>query len=291
MDGTLTGFLNVDKPSGLTSHDVVNRVRRLAGTRRVGHAGTLDPLATGVLVIGVGRATRLLEYVAGQTKEYQAAVHFGVATTTYDAEGEIVAKRPITFTRAELESTLTQFRGEILQIPPMYSAIKKGGTSLYVLARQGKEVAREARPVTIHELELSHWESPVACLRVVCSTGTYIRSLAHDLGERLGCGAHLSALRRTSVGRFSMASAIPLETLTADNWGQFCQPPDAAVAHLARLELDPDAARRLAMGQPIPRQLGEPAIEIARVYAVHGEFIGVAVLEEGCWRPKKIWAR
>lgn len=291
MDRTLTGFLNIDKPAGLTSHDVVNRIRRITGTRRVGHAGTLDPLATGVLVVGVGRATRLLEYVVGQTKEYHAAIHFGVTTTTYDAEGETVAERPVAFARGALESALEQFRGEIFQVPPMYSAIKKDGTKLYVLARQGKEVERAPRPVTLYELELSHWEPPVASLRVVCSSGTYIRSLAHDLGERLGCGAYLSALRRTAVGRFSLASAISLEALTADNWGQFCRLPDVAVVHLPMLELDSAAASRLAMGQSVPRQSDEPAAEKARVYTATGEFIGVAALEEGCWRPEKIWAR
>ncbi len=290
MDWTVTGFLNVDKPSGLTSHDVVNRIRRISGTRRVGHAGTLDPLATGVLVVGVGRATRLLEYVAGQVKEYRGDVHFGVTTATYDAEGAVTARRPVSFDREELEAALGQFQGEILQVPPMYSAIKKDGTSLYVLARQGKEVAREARPVTIYELELLHWEPPVATLRVVCSTGAYIRSLAHDLGESLECGAYLSALRRTAVGRFSLATAVPLDSLTADNWETYCQPPDVAVAQLPMLPLGPDAVRRLAMGQRIPRQADELAAEVVRVYTDAGEFVGVAVLEEGCWRPKKIWA-
>ncbi|MFW5942793.1 MAG: tRNA pseudouridine(55) synthase TruB, partial [Chloroflexota bacterium] len=199
----MEGLLNVDKPLHLTSHDVVARVRRLCDTRRVGHAGTLDPLASGVLVLAVGRATRLLEYVVGQPKEYQARVRLGQETNTYDGEGEITAQRPVPVTRADVEQALQQFRGDIAQIPPMYSALKKGGKRLYELARQGKEVEREARRVTIYDLEILTWDRPVLTVRVRCSTGTYIRSLAHDLGQALGTGAYLSGLRRTAIGAFS----------------------------------------------------------------------------------------
>lgn len=294
---TMEGLLNVDKPLHLTSHDVVARVRRLCDTRRVGHAGTLDPLASGVLVLAVGRATRLLEYVVGQPKEYQARVRLGQETNTYDGEGEITAQRPVPVTRADVEQALQQFRGDIAQIPPMYSALKKGGKRLYELARQGKEVEREARRVTIYDLEILTWDRPVLTVRVRCSTGTYIRSLAHDLGQALGTGAYLSGLRRTAIGAFSVQDAAPLADLTADNIGSHLLPPDRAVAHLPRLVLSEADALRLAQGQRLTqsqrlpsRADGEEGEEtLAGAYDEQGRFVGVVQAEEGRWRPRKIF--
>jgi tRNA pseudouridine55 synthase len=200
----LSGVLCVDKPLGMTSHDVVGRTRRVAGLRRVGHAGTLDPLATGVLLLCLGRAARLIEYLVGHDKVYETTVRLGQTTATYDAEGEVLAERPfLHLTLSQIEAALEAFRGDIVQQPPIYSAIKQGGQPLYKLARQGKtEVARPYRPVTIHELTRLSWEPPHLSLRIACSSGTYIRSLGYDLGEALGCGGHLSALRRLAVGRF-----------------------------------------------------------------------------------------
>ncbi|MFW6182440.1 MAG: tRNA pseudouridine(55) synthase TruB [Chloroflexota bacterium] len=293
----MEGLLNVDKPLHLTSHDVVARVRRLCDTRRVGHAGTLDPLASGVLVLAVGRATRLLEYVVGQHKEYQARVRLGQETNTYDGEGEITAQRPVPVTRADVEQALQQFRGDIAQIPPMYSALKKGGKRLYELARQGKEVEREARRVTIYDLEILTWDRPMLTVRVRCSTGTYIRSLAHDLGQALGTGAYLSGLRRTAIGAFSVQDAAPLADLTADNIGSYLLPPERAVAHLPRLVLSEEDALRLAQGQRLTqgqrlpsRADGEEGEEtLAGAYDEQGRFVGVVQAEEGRWRPRKIF--
>ena len=203
------GILIIDKPSGLTSHDVVNRVRRATKIRQVGHAGTLDPMATGVLVVCVGQATRVSEYLLGHDKAYRATIRLGIETNTYDADGEIVATHDVNVDRAEVERALAQFVGEIQQVPPMYSAIKREGQKLYELARQGIEIERAARSVIVHSIELRDYQAPDATIDVQCSAGTYIRSIAHDLGTALGHGraldrsdgarrlAHLRSIRRS----------------------------------------------------------------------------------------------
>lgn len=213
----MNGLLVLDKPSRVTSHDVVQRVRRALRVRQVGHTGTLDPMATGVLVICVGVATRVSEYLLGHDKAYRATIRLGVETDTYDATGEIVATHTVNVERTELEQALAQFVGALQQVPPMHSAIKRDGQKLYELARAGIEVEREARPVVIHAIELLDYQAPDVSIDVRCSAGTYIRSLAHDLGAALGTGAHLNALRRTQVGPFGLDQAIGLaefETLT-----------------------------------------------------------------------------
>ncbi|HEU5432398.1 MAG TPA: tRNA pseudouridine(55) synthase TruB, partial [Thermomicrobiales bacterium] len=200
----LHGFLVIDKPAGWTSFDVVARARRLLGEKRIGHAGTLDPAATGVLPLAVGAARKTLEFLAEASKTYDAEITFGVETDTWDRDGAVVAMADAgELTRDQIAGALEPFRGSFAQTPPMHSAIKIGGRKLYQLARKGEEIERPARSVTIHALDLLGWESPVARLRVDCSKGTYIRSLAHDLGAALGMGAHLSALRRTRTGPFT----------------------------------------------------------------------------------------
>ncbi|MFC2177042.1 tRNA pseudouridine(55) synthase TruB [Actinomycetota bacterium] len=214
----MNGFLLVDKPQGWTSHDVVAKVRGLAGMKKVGHAGTLDPMATGLLVLGLGHATRLLRFVQGFPKEYATTAIFGVATDTLDADGAILSREPMPVSAADVEAILGRFRGAILQTPPMVSARKVGGQRLYELARKGETVEREARPVTIHELELSDFapsDYPEVSLRVVCSTGTYIRALADDVAAALGGRAHLSSLRRVRNGSLTVAAAATIETLAA----------------------------------------------------------------------------
>ncbi len=209
------GFLNIDKPAGMTSHDVVAHIRRAARQKRVGHSGTLDPAATGVLVVALGNATRLIEYVQDATsKRYLATVQLGATTTTDDAEGELLATAAVPpLDRAAIEQALEPLRGEIMQVPPMYSALHHQGRRLHELARDGIVVERAARPVTIERLELIEWSTPLLTLDIMCSKGTYIRSLARDLGESLGCGAHLQALRRTAVGTFLIEDALPLDQL------------------------------------------------------------------------------
>ncbi len=286
---TPTGVLNIDKPPGITSHDVVHRVRRLSGARRVGHAGTLDPLATGVLLLAVGRTTRLIEYLVGQQKMYLATVKLGQETNTFDAEGEVVAERPYRhITAAHLQDALPQFQGRIQQRPPLYSAIKQNGQPLYKLARQGKTPHIPTREVIIHQLELLDFEPPRANLRVVCGSGTYIRSLAHDLGRALGCGGHITALRRAAVGDFSVAQAVPLADLTAENWQAHLMPMTTAVAHLPRLDLNQTDATDLRHGRAIPAQTTQPSEELAAAFDPAGVFIGVVTRRPNGWRARKI---
>jgi tRNA pseudouridine55 synthase len=213
---TTDGFLLIDKPGGWTSHDVVAKMRGLARTRKIGHAGTLDPMATGLLVLGLGRATRLLRFVQQLPKEYVARALLGVATDTLDADGTEVARTPLAISRAELSDAMKAFVGDIEQIPPMVSAVKIDGQKLYELARRGEEVERPARSVQIHELELTAFEPgdfPVAEFRVVCSSGTYVRTLADDIGRALGGRAHLTGLQRTRIGSHQVRDAVPLDAL------------------------------------------------------------------------------
>jgi tRNA pseudouridine55 synthase len=288
----ISGVLVIDKPGGraslLTSHDVVQRVRWLSGTRKVGHAGTLDPLASGVLVLCLGRATRLVEYLVGQPKVYQATIRLGQSTDTYDAQGEIVRERPYATAAATLEEALPQFRGSIRQQPPMYSAIKREGQPLYKLARQGIEVERPWREVTITSLILLRVDLPFIEIEVRCSSGTYIRSLAHDLGEVLGCGGHITGLRRTAVGELDLETAVPLDDLSADNISAYLQPPQVAVRHLPALAVRAEEAQQLRFGQPILRRPSDPMAEL--VYAVDaGQFVGMLRHQSGEWWPHKIF--
>ena len=286
----LDGVFNIDKPQGITSHDVVYTIRRLTGIRRVGHAGTLDPLATGVLLVCVGRATRLSEYLIGQDKSYRATIRLGQETDTYDAEGEVTADKPVGVDEKAIESALAHFRGAIAQVPPMYSAVKKDGRPLYVLARQGIEIERSPRLVTIYRLELISWNPPDLSLDITCSSGTYIRSLAHDLGRMLGCGGHITALRRTSIGQFSIDEAIPLNELPAETYAQYLQPADSAAAHLPAFQFSAEEAGRLQLGQRLARDIiQQPANPFFRAYDNEGQFIGIVVANEGYWQPHKIF--
>lgn len=283
----IAGLLVIDKPVGPSSHDVVGRVRRLVATRRVGHAGTLDPLAGGVLLVCVGRATRLVEYLVGLDKVYETNVRLGQATTTYDAEGQVTAERPVTVVKADILAALPAFRGAIRQRVPPYSAVKRDGRPLYERARRGEVIELPARDVTIHTLDLLAYEPPLLTLRVVCSSGTYIRSLAHDLGEALGCGGHVAALRRTAVGRFSLADAAPLDALTPENVAARLLPPEAAVAHLPRAEFSAEEARLLGHGRWLAAPPDAPAGDTA-AFESDGRFLGIVADEEGVWRPRKM---
>ena len=260
----MNGLLVIDKQAGMTSHDVVAICRRILNERRVGHAGTLDPAATGVLVVGVGRATRLLRFVEDTDKEYVAEAAFGVTTTTLDAEGDVVAEKdPSGVTEVDLREVLGQFLGEIDQVPPMVSAIKVGGEALYRKARRGEDVERPARRVRVDEIELMSFDGGArarATLRVRCSRGTYIRSLVADIGEALGVGAHVAALRRTKVGRLSETEAIPVSSVTPEA----LLPMERAVDGYPRRTVDEAGARALVHGKPL-----EPG-GFDGVYAVYG---------------------
>jgi tRNA pseudouridine55 synthase len=244
------GVLVIDKPAGMTSHDVVDRVRGRLGTNKVGHAGTLDPGATGLLVIGVGRATRLLSYAQQTPKRYRAEARFGVTTTTQDASGEVTVRRPASVTRADLEKAVERFIGEVKQVPPMVSAVKVGGERLYKKARRGEDIERAPRLVTVYATSVIDFDAheQTATLDVTCSAGTYVRTLVHDIGEELGCGAHLAALRRTENAGFVATDAIDL----ADVDVRSLRPMTDAVRGLSMVEIDESDARLVATGRPLP---------------------------------------
>ncbi|WP_433216471.1 tRNA pseudouridine(55) synthase TruB [Dactylosporangium sp. CS-047395] len=285
---TAGGLVVVDKPGGMTSHDVVSRMRRLARTRRVGHGGTLDPMATGVLIIGVEKATRLLTYVIGSTKEYAATIRLGEATITDDAEGEVVARTDAsTVEDAEIETALAPLRGDILQVPSSVSAIKVNGVRSYHRVRQGEEVALAARPVTVSRLDVlavrragAHVDLDVD---VACSSGTYIRALARDLGGALGVGGHLTALRRTAVGAFTLAEAATLDEL-AEREDPVTMPlPAAADRCFARRDADDEEAKILSHGGPLaPIGLAEPYA----VFAPDGTVLAIVQERDGRARPE-----
>lgn len=285
------GFLNIDKPAGMTSHDVVARVRRIARQRRVGHAGTLDPAATGVLVVALGGATRLIEYVQEATaKRYYAVVQLGATTTTDDAEGELLESTPLpALDPAALDRTLALFRGPTMQVPPMYSALHHEGQRLYELARAGVVVERPARPVMIERLELLDWSPPLLTLDVQCSKGTYIRSLARDLGAALMCGGHLQMLRRTAVGTFYVKQSVPLGDLEADPavLTSHVLPPEYAVLDWPAITLDAAETRRVRNGQPL--NLPEQAGDRLRVYTSDSALLALLVRADGLWKPEKVF--
>jgi tRNA pseudouridine55 synthase len=289
-----SGLLLVDKPSGPTSHDVVAIIRRGTGQKRVGHAGTLDPLATGLLVVCLGSATRLSEYLLGKPKQYRARVRLGQTTNTYDAQGEFVSESPLLPTRERVEAALAGFRGPIQQRPPAFSAIKRAGQKSYELARRGEAVDLAPRPVEIMELALTDWQPPECELTVTCSAGTYMRSLAHDLGQTLGCGAHLAALRRTASGAFSLAQAVALNEVRAEfdsgAWLRRLLPPEAAIAELPVVRLSAAEAARVGHGGPVP--CAGSAGDLARAYNPAGELVALlrADLAAGVWRPHKVFA-
>jgi len=282
-----SGILLLDKPVGPTSHDAVARVRRAAGLRRVGHAGTLDPLADGLLVLGLGPAARFLEYLVGLDKTYETTVRLGQATTTYDSEGEVTAEHPVSVSAAQLTAALDAFRGPIRQRVPSHSAVKRDGRPLYESARRGEMIDLPQRDVVIHALDLLAFDPPLVTLRVACSSGTYIRSLAHDLGAALGCGGHVAALRRTAVGVFSVDGAVPLDTLTPQSVAAALLPPAAAVAHLPRLEVDESGATRLSLGQRLAAPPDALAGNVA-AFGPDGRFLGVVEVDGDVIRPRKM---
>ncbi len=287
-----SGILNLDKPSGMTSHDVVNAARRISGVRKIGHAGALDPMATGVLVLCVGRATRLAEYLTSFDKSYQATARLGIETDTYDAEGKVVQSNTVTIGREDVKAQLLKFSGAISQVPPMYSAIKQDGQPLYKLARRGITVERKPRRTVIHHIALTEWSPPEFSFQVTCSAGTYVRSLAHDLGQELNCGAHLTSLVRTGSGQLELDDAIPLSELTSENWESHLLPMEIAVAHFGSLTADEGEFRALIHGQSIARRPEHPVVDLARVYTPRNKFFAlVKPSSDGSkWLPHKVFA-
>lgn len=291
--GLGSGVINLDKPAGPTSHDVIATVRRGTGVKRVGHAGTLDPLASGVLLVLVGHATRLSEYLMAHDKRYRATVRFGTTTATLDAGGTPTPGRPVTFDRADLESALARFVGDLRQTPPAYSAIKVGGRKAYDLARAGQAVALPPRPVTIHSLALVAWEAPDLVLDVHCSAGTYVRALARDLGEALGTGAYLLRLTRTASGPFRLEDSVDFAdfklAMAEGRWESFLLSPAQALSDVPAVLLDEAQTGRLTRGQTIPRAAGSPS-GVARGLDASGRLVAVLRPDEtgGFWRPEKV---
>ncbi|MGB9723224.1 MAG: tRNA pseudouridine(55) synthase TruB [Chloroflexia bacterium] len=292
----MEGFLNLNKPAGPTSHDIVEQVRRLLHRRRVGHGGTLDPLAEGVLPIALGRATRLLPFLHEGEKVYRATVALGVSTTTYDAEGEVTATRPVPpLDRRELEAVLSSFQGEIEQVPPPFSAVRQGGRRLYRRARAGEEVQPPPRRVRIFRLTLLSWEPPHLSLEVACGGGTYIRSLAHDLGERLGCGAHLRSLVRFQVGPFRLEEALRPEELAAlvarGRLEEVLLPSDTPVRHWPAVVVEESLLPALLSGRPLALEVRVENGERVRAYGPTGRFLALLrrETESGLWRPFRVF--
>ena len=289
----MNGWLLVDKPGGVTSHDVVQRARRIVSGCRIGHTGTLDPLATGLLVLGIGNTTRLSEYLVSQPKQYSAVVRLGQTTTSYDADGDIISENCVGIAIAEIKSILPNFRGCIEQVPPIYSAIKIRGERAYKLARTGKTVKMSSRSVRIDKLLLIDYCSPDVTLEISCSSGTYVRSLAHDIGESLGCGAHLQSLRRDVVGPFNLQHAYTLEEIQQafDNneIKSLLLPSSDAMVGWPELRFDADGVQKIRHGNPV-KGAGCISSSLALAYDLEGELIAVlqGQPKSGHWQPKKV---
>ena len=275
----MNGIVIVDKPRGWTSQDVTARLRRVFGTRRIGHGGTLDPMATGVLPVFVGRATRAVEFFEHARKEYVTLLRPGVTTDTQDITGTVLSSHEVQLDDEKIRAALAPFRGEILQIPPMYSALKVNGQKLCDLARRGREVERRPRPITIHALEYLGMDNGCIRLRVDCSKGTYIRTLCQDIGDALGCGGCMEQLRRTRAGEYDLSRAVPLETLLeAEDPARYLRPVDSMFARLPAVTLTANQEKRCRNGNAFSLPLADGQY---RAYAQGGEFLMLAQVSDG----------
>ena len=279
----MNGIVIIDKPQDWTSQDVTARLRRVFNTRRIGHGGTLDPMATGVLPVFVGRATRGVEFFEHAEKTYETVLRLGLTTTTEDVWGETIEEKSVEFTTEKLETVLESFRGEILQVPPMYSALKVNGQKLCDLARKGREVERKPRPITIHELTLLEVTENTLRLRVRCSKGTYIRTLCKDIGEALGCGGCMAALRRVEAGEYTLEGSIPLRQLldiseAGEDVEHLLRPVDTMFASHEKLSLNEKQARLVKNGNAFASDCTDGTY---RVYAPDGEFLALCKAEGG----------
>ncbi len=284
MRDLVDGVLLLDKPVGLSSNDALIRAKRVLNAKKAGHTGTLDPFATGLLPLCFGEATKFSQDLLEADKTYEATVHLGIMTNTGDTEGEAIETLPVDVTEAQIEAALARFRGPIMQVPPMYSALKRDGKAYYEYAREGITLEREARPVTIHGLEFMSYEAPFLKIRVTCSKGTYVRVLGEDIGAALGCGAHLNALRRTQVGPLTIDGMITMEALQAHTEPlTLLAPVDALLSSFPAVELTPELAVRFLQGQRLA--LGKEAVTVpaelgrVRVYS-DGKLLGTAQMQE-----------
>jgi tRNA pseudouridine55 synthase len=294
IKNVVSGVLVIDKPIGLTSHDVVQIIRRGTGIRRAGHTGTLDPRASGVLVVLIGPAVRLSEYVSASDKRYQATIRLGSSTDTYDAEGTITRETPASHITEDMFNEILQnFVGEIEQVPPPYSAVKVKGRKAYEMARKGEEVDLEPRKINVFSLEVLEWDPPEVVIDAYCSSGTYIRSLANDLGEELGTGAYLIGLRRTKSGRFTLREAVPLrrlkEAFQAGDWYRFLIPAADALGDWPMVELDADQVDLVRHGHRIPAEPGSEGW--SRAISQQGDLVALLEFDEEAdeWQPRKVF--
>ena len=275
----MNGIVIVDKPQDWTSQDVTARLRRVFNTRRIGHGGTLDPMATGVLPVFVGRGTRGVEFFEHAEKTYETVLRLGLTTDTEDVWGETLEEKSVEFTPEKLDAVLESFRGEILQVPPMYSALKVNGQKLCDLARKGKEVERKPRPITIHELTLLEVTENTLRLRVKCSKGTYIRTLCKDIGEALGCGGCMAALRRVTAGEYTIEESVPLQVLLdTENPQQYLRSVDTMFRNYPEVKLTANQEKRCRNGNAFSVNLQEGTY---RAYSQNGEFLMLAKVEDG----------
>jgi tRNA pseudouridine55 synthase len=294
MKNAISGVLVIDKPVGMTSHDVVQVIRKGTNIRRAGHTGTLDPRASGVLIVLIGPAVRLSEYVSASDKRYQAVITLGKTTDTYDEDGKQTSTAAVdNITEEQFEKELKTFIGDIEQVPPPYSAVKVQGRKAYEMAREGEEVDLAPRTISVYSLELLEWAPPEAVIDIFCSSGTYVRSLAHDLGDRLGCGATLTGLRRTKSGKFTLRDAVPLRKLNeafADGtWYQYLIPAAEALADWPALELNNEQIEAVRHGNRVPAE--NPEGTKARGISEQGELVALLELDEATneWQPKKVF--
>lgn len=290
---SIDGILLIDKPQGITSNAALTRAKRTLGIKKAGHTGTLDPMASGLLVLCFGQATKVAGFLLDADKAYEAELRLGVTTDSEDAEGEVLETRTVpTYDAGRIENVLAEFRGSIDQIPPMHSALKHKGQRLYDLARKGETVKRPPRSVVIHELKLLDFDGETLRLAVRCSKGTYIRSLARDIGEALGCGAHLAGLRRTASAPFALADAVELEafeSLTREQARAVLMPPDRALEHLPALQLDHQQARRISQGQRLAGLTFAQSGQV-RIYGAEEGFLGVGATDgQGHLKPVRLF--
>ena len=290
----VSGVLVIDKPIGLTSHDVVQIIRRGTGIRRAGHTGTLDPRASGVLVILLGPAVRLSEYVSASDKRYQATIRLGSTTDTYDAEGIVTSEAPANHISEEkFDEILQTYVGEIEQVPPPYSAVKVKGKKAYEMARKGEQVELEPRKIQVYSLDILEWDPPEVVIDAYCSSGTYVRSLANDLGEALGTGAYLIGLRRTKSGRFTLREAVPLrrlkEAFQEGDWYRFLIPAADALGDWPAIELDADQVDLVRHGHRIPAETESEGW--SRAISQQGDLVALLEYnsESGEWQPRKVF--
>ena len=295
VKNTVSGVLVVDKPVGMTSHDVVQTIRAGTNIRRAGHTGTLDPHASGVLVVLIGPAVRLSEYVSASDKRYQAIIELGVETDTYDGDGSITRRSPVEITSEEFETALSGFIGQIEQKPPAYSALKVQGRKAYEMARNGEDVELEPRLINVYNLELLEWDPPEAVIDVYCSSGTYVRSLAHDLGEILGCGANLIGLRRTKSGQFALRDAVPLrklqEAFVNGDWYKYLIPAAEALGDWYSVELTSEQIDAVRHGHRVPALEEVEPNKWARAISEQGELVALMEYDAETqeWQPRKVF--